>query len=82
MAGCDGMDLEQPGLCQAHAQTGNQSIDKPQAPDTPPFVTVGFAIVTPDQSEAAIFPAKWADRELLTRSTAPPIAIRNCCFRI
>src|SRR5688572_33161514 len=44
MPGCDGMDLEQPALCQAHAQAGKQSLDKPPAPDVPAFMASGLFV--------------------------------------
>ena len=82
MPGCDGMDLEQPALCQAHAQAGKQSLDKPPAPDIPAFTASGLVVLL-----VAIAPAPHRifaqpDLGLLKRSTAPPIAVRNCCFRI
>ena len=77
---CTGADLEQPGLCQAHAQAGNQSVGKQPPPDVPPFAAVGsFIEITIRWSVDVVHPPIPA---LLTRVTAPPIAIRNCCFRI
>jgi hypothetical protein len=82
MAGCKGMDKHQPALCHAHDQAGNQSLDKPELPQVQPFLLAGMqsAIVTKDvvQRPVAARPISL----LLTRSTAPPLAIRNCCFRI
>ena len=83
MAGCDGMDLEHRNLCLAHAQAGNQSLDRPQAPDVPAFAMTGPSIAV--EPIAAVFfnPVQSSPgTALLARSTAPPIAIRNCCFRI
>jgi hypothetical protein len=80
--GCMGMDMEQPSLCHAQDQVGNQSLDKPQLPHVQPFVPVGLvqAIVSID---AAYHPLPSRPRPLyLTRATAPPLSIRNCCFRI
>ena len=82
MPGCDGMDEEQPALCQAHAQAGKQSLDKPPAPDVPAFMASGLFVlldtIEPELHRNFARP----DLGLLTRSTAPPIAVRNCCFRI
>jgi hypothetical protein len=82
MPGCDGMDVEQPALCQAHAQAGKQSLDKPAAPDVPAFIASGLFVlldsVEPEPQRIFAQP----DPGLLKRSTAPPIAVRNCCFRI
>ena len=82
MAGCAGMDLEQPGLCRALDQTGQQSLDKPDFPHVPPFIATGpvLVLVAPDIN---VPPAAAAlDSVLLTRTTAPPLSIRHCCFRI
>lgn len=84
MTGCDGMDSEQPALCHAHVQDpfGKQSLDKPQLPDVQPFVAAGLMVAL-SVVDAANFPQEpQQNPTLLARSTAPPIAIRHCCFRI
>jgi hypothetical protein len=81
-SGCMGMDMEQPNLCHAQDQVGNQSLDKPQLPPVQPFVPLGLvqAIVSID---AAYQPLPSQPRSLyLTRATDPPLSIRNCCFQI
>ncbi len=84
MVGCEGMDSEQPALCHAHAEDafGKQSLDKPTAPDVPAFVQAGLVLtlVIIEISELPQEPQRQS--LLLAHSTAPPIAIRNCCFRI
>lgn len=83
MPGCTGMmDMGQPSLCQAHCDTGHQSLDTPDAPQVAPFLARELALVLPDI--AAVEPAAplHPDATLLARSTAPPLAIRHCCFRI
>src|SRR6185436_18611230 len=81
MPGCDGMDLEQPALCQAHAQVGNQSLDKPHPPDVAPFSIATLLFVLDPATEAGPISLRPAV-SLLARNTAPPLAVRNCCFRI
>jgi hypothetical protein len=81
MPGCEGMDLEQSALCQAHANPASQSLDRPHPPDPAPFVTSGVMVVVKAPA-AAVDNVVASDRYLLTRTTAPPIVIRNCCFRI
>jgi hypothetical protein len=82
MAGCDGMDMDQPSLCQAHAQAGNQSLERPHTPEVPLFAMAGF-LVPPSMDQFYARPAVvTSDSYLLTRVIAPPIAVRNCCFRI
>lgn len=82
MAGCHGMDDMQPSLCHAHDQVGNQSLDKPELPQVQQFVAMGLGL--PLTSIDVVFhPAiSQPDSLWLTRSTAPPLSIRNCCFRI
>ena len=82
MAGCQGMDQAQPSLCHAYGQAGNQSLDKPEIPHAPPFIATGLALeVFP--MEATYLPATTPLESIpLTRATAPPLSIRNCCFRI
>ncbi len=82
IAGCQGMDNMQPGLCHAHAQVGNQSLDKPELPQVQPFLAIGLAL-TLIPLDVAFHPVRiQPDALALTRSTAPPLSIRNCCFRI
>ena len=82
MRGCEGMDLDQPGLCHAHGQLGNQSFDKPDFPHVQPFIAAGLTVVLNDVETASKPVPVLSDALLLTRTTAPPIAVRNCCFRI
>src|SRR4051812_46454751 len=42
MPNCHDMDPEQPALCHAYGQSGNQSLDKPATPQIPPFVPSQF----------------------------------------
>ena len=81
MIGAVAMDPQQPGLCKAHCQPAEQTLDIPAAPHVQPFIAAELAIVLV-QSLRHRPVASSADLEQLTRTTAPPIAIRNCCFRI
>jgi hypothetical protein len=79
---CMGMDMEQPSLCHAQDQVGNQSLDKPQPPTVQAFVPVGL-VQALHLFDAAYHPASTQPRPLyLTRATDPPLSIRHCCFRI
>lgn len=74
------MDEEQSSLCHAHCQAGQQKADTYQVPvlASPPDYGADYlmaqvivtALGTPLQAS------------LLRRTTAPRLAIRNCCFRI
>jgi hypothetical protein len=82
MDNCAGMDMAQPSLCDAHRHPGHQSLDKPPAPQVPPFLATGLGLVV--HAVVPVAPAAFPvhSRVLLARATAPPLAIRHCCFRI
>ncbi len=82
MSGCTGMDMEQPGLCHAYDHAGNQSLDKPELPQVQPFMAVGLTVTLIPIGVAYRPLATQPQDLLLTRTTAPPLSIRNCCFRI
>lgn len=74
------MDESQPNLCQAHCQAGQQTADRyelalPIALDALP---AGFTL--PDM--VAVLPGAPLQAPDLTRTTAPPVAIRHCCLRL
>lgn len=74
------MDGEQPGLCHAHCQADPQSTDKYQVPGFVALANLGAAFALPRVARATRGAAVQAP--LLSRTTAPPLAVRNCCFRI
>jgi hypothetical protein len=81
--GCDGMplDLEQPTLCRAHGQQGDQSLDKPLVSLPQPALLQG--LVSDWGIGSGLAPGIPGElRSLLARATAPPVALRNCCLRI
>jgi hypothetical protein len=74
------MDDQQPNLCHAHCQAGQPSADKSELPSP---VAIGalpadftLQVALPAFSEAPL------QAPHLQRTTAPPVAIRNCCFRL
>lgn len=82
MPGCTDMDPVQPSLCHAYGQVGDQSLDKPAVPPLQPFLAVGFGLqVSPLETSHMVSFGRTHDT-FLTHATAPPLAIRNCCFRI
>ncbi len=82
MPGCAGMDTEQPSLCHALDQTVSQSLDRPELPQVQPFIAVALPLAFDARPPAYSPIAALPDSFLLTRITAPPLSIRNCCFRI
>ena len=82
MPDCAEIDMEQPALCQAHARAGDQSLDKPQAPNVPPAVAILLVPAMQDPYVAHRPLAADTDTAFLTRVSDPPLSIRHCCFRI
>lgn len=83
MSGCEGgVDLEQPALCFAYSQEGGQSLYKPQVPDVQPAVVIDIVRQVVDASLVFLPDSTYAQAPWLMRASAPPISIRNCCFRI
>ena len=84
MPDCQDMDDGQPQLCHlhAHGESFKQSLDKTPVPDVAPFVPAALMLALPMADAALIFDARSYRPIALMRTTAPPVAIRNCCFRI
>lgn len=82
MSSCQTPDPVQPALCHAHGQVGKQSLDKPELPPVQPFMAVGLAIPLHPVDTSELAPPPPAEIAFLARTTAPPLTIRNCCFRI
>ena len=84
MPGCSGinMDKNSPSLCAAHCDTGDQSADTTATPAIHPFVPCSLEIVLPRIERAYLSLGSALQSVPLTRATAPPLAIRHCCFRI
>ena len=82
MAGCAGVDKAQPSLCHANDQAGNQSLDKPSMPHVQPFMAAALTLVFRNIDVVDYSTDAQPNSLLLARTTAPPLSIRNCCFRI
>ena len=74
------MDDAQPNLCHAHCQVGQQSADKYQTPSPPAIDTLPADLTL--QVAIPLFALAPLQPPHLQRTTAPPLAIRNCCFRL
>ena len=81
MPGCRDMDQQQPGMCAAHCDAGHQSLDTPGAPHLQAFVAAELTVVLREGAAQFAIPCRPTETRL-TRTTAPPLMIRNCCFRI
>nr|WP_315239947.1 hypothetical protein [uncultured Albidiferax sp.] len=75
-----GMDDEQPNLCLAHCQDGHQAADRYQLPAPLDISAVPVSFLMPDITP--VFLGAPLQPPHLKRTTAPPLAIRHCCFRI
>jgi len=82
MVACEDMDMEQPSLCHASHQTDKQSLDKPATPPPMPFVAVGYGLPVSLNTLTFRPPRGSPVPSFLAYATAPPIAVRNCCYRI
>jgi hypothetical protein len=82
MPGCDQLDPVQPILCHAQAHASQQSLDKPPLPDVQPFIPGALALVIQSFEPAYGAPVRPLLNTFLAHPTAPPLSIRNCCFRI
>lgn len=74
------MDSEQPGLCHAHCQSTQQTVDKVQPPAPVAAMATGFAY-TIEPAQPAL-PRRAVPFPSLLRATEPALAVRNCCFRL
>lgn len=73
------LDDEQPNLCKAHCEPVQAGTD--QTPVQVPAFAVSAVFYAAPISIA--LPQRFAPQpSLLARTTAPPLAIRNCCFRL
>ncbi|MES2412972.1 MAG: hypothetical protein V4614_04170 [Pseudomonadota bacterium] len=74
------MDDEQSNLCHAHCQADSQSAQTYQLPSLAAFDVLPAAPAL----QVALLPFVEAPAQApyLQRTTAPPLSIRNCCFRL
>lgn len=82
MLDCEGMDHEQRPLCEAQVKGNSLSLERTEVSSvsTPPIVLLALTTVAYD-----LTPPPFRVREIpptLGHATAPPLVIRNCCFRI
>ena len=80
-APCVEMDANQANLCVEHCQYGQQSFDHPVAPVVFAVADLPYILVRLGDPAVVGSTQEYA-QSLLTRITAPPLSVRNCCFRI
>ena len=88
MAGCDDMramatvtDPDNPNLCLQHSLQGDQHADTGPWPLLSQL-SVAFLVIDNVDRLAQVATQRMVGARQLTRTTAPPIAIAHCCFRI
>jgi hypothetical protein len=69
-----------PALCQAHCDQDSRSLDRPGVPVIAPAAATGLR-AAPFVPVPLVSTPPVAS-QLLARTTAPPLAITLCCFRI
>lgn len=74
------MDDDQPSLCHAHCQASQQSADTYELPPLVALSALPALFTVP--ITAPVYAGLQLQAPQLERMTDPPIAIRNCCFRI
>ncbi len=74
------MDDAQPNLCQAHCQADQQTADRYELPPPVAIGTQPADFTLP--AMLAVSSGAPLQAPHLMRTTAPPVAIRNCCFRL
>ncbi|MFZ3286454.1 MAG: hypothetical protein WA191_06350 [Telluria sp.] len=81
MPDCE-MGVDSSAQCQNLRPAGKQSMDKPEIPHVSPFVAAVLvqSIFHGDRPYPSV--TSPSGGFLLTRTTAPPLSIQNCCFRI
>jgi hypothetical protein len=78
---CDeAMNADHSNLCHAHCKADPQTADKYQVPAMPSLADLASDFPLPLATPAPV--GALLQAPLLRRTTAPPLAVRNCCFRI
>jgi hypothetical protein len=74
------MDSDHSSLCHAHCKADPQTADKYQLPAVPSLADLASDFPPPTVTPPSV--GALLQAPLLRRITAPPLAVRNCCFRI
>ena len=83
MPDCDQQpDADQPAVCHAHCQDGKASPDKAEPLAVSPAAVMVSTIFSRLEPPVALTMPAFEPSFFLHRSTAPPVSIRYCCFRI
>lgn len=78
---CDEIDTQPSSLCHEHCKYGQQSSAYYVMPPLMSAMVLPWVVVKYDIPVLAFAPPP-SSRSPLTRATAPPISVQNCCFRV
>lgn len=79
---CPQLNVEQSSLCEAHCEPDSQSAHTVQVPPVRAFIAAALTVVIVAADTVLFVRAREGRAPILERITAPPLAIRHCCFRI
>ncbi|MDL2354597.1 MAG: hypothetical protein QFF03_05005 [Pseudomonadota bacterium] len=79
LPGCYRSDTKPSVPCPTVASS--QSLDKPELPQVAPFLAVTLVAAIAN-SDASLRYLAVSIPPVLTRTTAPPLSVQNCCFQI
>jgi hypothetical protein len=79
---CHEMDPQPDNVCLQHCADSPQSIDHHPVSPASPVAGPAYHLEPSDRLTAFVQSEVRHSHALLARVTAPPLAVRNCCFRI
>jgi hypothetical protein len=80
---CLQMDKDNPSLCHAHDHASKpQPLEQAAVAAIAAFVPTGWVLTLADGREPLAGGLDADAASLIANSSAPPIAIRHCCFRL
>ena len=80
---CDEMDAgrKNENVCFRHCEGAMQSLDHHQVAKVVPLALPLYHVDQPDRLAVFLESTRRHSHALLARITAPPLSVRNCCFR-
>ena len=79
---CHEMDSRPDNVCLQHCADSPQSFDHHPVSPVFPVAAPAYHLDRPDRPSVFLHSEERHSHALLARVTAPPLAVRNCCFRI
>ena len=79
---CNEMQSQPANICLQHCADSPQSFDQHPVASVVPFAGSAYHVGRSDRLAVFLQSAQSHSHALLARVTAPPLSVRNCCFRI